>query len=53
MLHGCAFPDCETLTLGAYCLEHELLVRAELEAERAQGSEHDETGAPGVPRASG
>lgn len=36
MLHGCAFPGCETLTLSAYCFEHELLIRAEVEAERAQ-----------------
>lgn len=35
MLHGCSFPGCETLTLSAYCLEHELFIRAELEAERA------------------
>jgi hypothetical protein len=36
MLHGCAFPGCETLTLSPYCLEHELFVRAEIEAERGQ-----------------
>jgi hypothetical protein len=36
MLHGCAHPECGTLTLSVYCLEHELLMRAEVEAERAQ-----------------
>lgn len=34
MLHGCAFPGCSTLTLSAYCVEHELLVRAARESER-------------------
>jgi hypothetical protein len=48
MLRGCNFPDCETLTLGAYCLEHELFIRAETEAERKQGPEatSQEIGAP-------
>jgi hypothetical protein len=36
MLHGCAFPGCETFTLSTYCFEHELSIRAELESERAQ-----------------
>lgn len=35
MLHGCAFPGCSTLTLSAYCVEHELLARAAKESERA------------------
>jgi hypothetical protein len=35
MLHGCAFPDCSTFTLSTYCVEHELLVRALKESERA------------------
>jgi hypothetical protein len=35
MLHGCAFPGCSTFTLSTYCVEHELLVRAHKEAERA------------------
>lgn len=35
MLHGCAFRGCETFTLSTYCFEHELLIRAEIEAERA------------------
>ena len=35
MLHGCAFPGCSTFTLSTYCVEHELLVRALKEAERA------------------
>jgi len=34
MLHGCAFPGCNTLTLSAYCVEHELLIRAVKESER-------------------
>lgn len=34
MLHGCAFPGCCTLTLSAYCVEHELLIRAVKESER-------------------
>jgi hypothetical protein len=36
MLHGCAFAGCETFTLSTYCFEHERVVRAEVEAERAQ-----------------
>lgn len=36
MLHGCAFPGCSTFTLSTYCVEHELLVRALKESERAQ-----------------
>jgi hypothetical protein len=35
MLHGCAFPGCSTFTLSTYCVEHELLVRAMKESERA------------------
>ncbi len=35
MLHGCGFPGCSTLTLSTYCVEHELLVRALKESERA------------------
>jgi hypothetical protein len=42
MLHGCAFPDCETFTLSTYCYEHELIFRAELESERAQFAARDE-----------
>ncbi|HZT93726.1 MAG TPA: hypothetical protein VE985_04525 [Gaiellaceae bacterium] len=42
MLHGCAFPACETLTLSTYCFEHELVIRAELEAERTQLAARDE-----------
>jgi hypothetical protein len=34
MLHGCAFPGCNTLTLSTYCVEHELLIRAVKESER-------------------
>jgi hypothetical protein len=35
MLHGCAFAGCSTFTLSTYCVEHELLVRAVKESERA------------------
>jgi hypothetical protein len=35
MLHGCAFPECSTFTLSTYCVEHEPLVRALKESERA------------------
>ncbi|HEY8777121.1 MAG TPA: hypothetical protein VIM33_11665 [Gaiellaceae bacterium] len=42
MLHGCAFPDCETFTLSTYCFEHELVIRAEIEAERAHVAVRDE-----------
>lgn len=35
MLHGCAFPSCTTFTLSTYCIEHELLIRALKESERA------------------
>jgi hypothetical protein len=39
MLHGCAFPGCSTFTLSTYCVEHELLVRAVKESERAQAAD--------------
>ena len=39
MLHGCAFPGCSTFTLSTYCVEHELLVRAMKESERAQATD--------------
>ena len=42
MLHGCAFPACDTFTLSTYCFEHELVVRAEIEAERMQLASGDE-----------
>jgi hypothetical protein len=42
MLHGCTFAGCETLTLSTYCFEHERVIRAEMEAERAQPVECDE-----------
>jgi hypothetical protein len=35
MLHGCAFRGCSTFTLSTYCVEHELMVRAMKESERA------------------
>jgi hypothetical protein len=41
MLHGCAFPGCSTFTLSTYCVEHELMVRALKESERAQHAEAD------------
>lgn len=43
MLRGCAIPDCETFTLSTYCFEHELMIRAEVEAERAQVATPDES----------
>jgi hypothetical protein len=39
MLHGCAFPGCSTFTLSTYCVEHELLVRAQKESERAHAAD--------------
>jgi hypothetical protein len=39
MLHGCAFPGCSTFTLSTYCIEHELLMRAMKESERAQAAD--------------
>ena len=36
MLHSCSFPGCETRTLTPYCLEHEVLIRAQMQAEREQ-----------------
>jgi hypothetical protein len=42
MLHGCSFPGCDTLTLSAYCYEHELLIRSEIEAERARIATRDQ-----------
>jgi hypothetical protein len=42
MLHGCALPGCETFTLSTYCFEHELVIRSEIEAERAQLAAGDE-----------
>lgn len=39
MLHGCAFPECTTLTLSTYCVEHELLVRAAKESERTHADD--------------
>lgn len=36
MLHGCAFQGCSTFTLSTYCVEHELMVRAMKESERAE-----------------
>jgi hypothetical protein len=38
MLHGCAFPGCPTLTLSAYCVEHELLMRASKESEHGRSA---------------
>ena len=38
MLHGCAFPGCSTFTLSTYCVEHELLTRAQKESERAHAA---------------
>ncbi len=38
MLHSCSFPSCDTLTLSPYCFDHEQVIRAEMEAERAQAA---------------
>ena len=43
MLHGCAYPGCTTFTLSTYCVEHELLVRAQKESERAHGHDASST----------
>jgi hypothetical protein len=45
MLHGCAFPGCSTFTLSTYCVEHELLVRALKESERAHAAAHEDIAA--------
>jgi len=42
MLHGCAYEGCETFTLSTYCFEHELVIRAEIEAERVHVAARDE-----------
>ena len=42
MLHGCAFAGCDTFTLSTYCFEHERLIRAGVEEERAQLAARDE-----------
>ena len=34
MLHSCGYPGCDTRTLSTYCLEHEVVVRAKMLAER-------------------
>ncbi len=36
MLKNCDFPGCNTRTLSRFCLEHEVLTRAQAHAERAQ-----------------
>ena len=53
MLHGCAYPYCETFTLGVYCVEHEVSVRAEGETERVQRREQDSTIGADAPPAAG
>jgi hypothetical protein len=42
MLHSCSFPSCETLTLSTYCFEHERVIRAHSDAERAQAADRDQ-----------
>jgi hypothetical protein len=42
MLHGCAYEGCETFTLSTYCFEHELVIRAEIEAGRVHVVARDE-----------
>ena len=39
MLQSCSFPGCETRTLSTYCLEHEVVTRANMVAERAQAAD--------------
>jgi hypothetical protein len=41
MLHSCGFTGCKTFTLSTYCFEHEQLIRAEIESERAQAATRD------------
>ena len=40
MLHACGYHGCETLTLSAYCFEHDGIIRAQIEAERVAGRDH-------------
>jgi hypothetical protein len=42
MLHSCSLPSCETLTLSTYCFEHERVIRARADAERAQVADRDQ-----------
>ena len=42
MLHSCSFPDCETRTLSTYCLEHEVLIRADRLADGTKADVCDE-----------
>lgn len=42
MLHSCSFPGCETRTLSTYCLEHEVLTRANSLAELIEADASDE-----------
>lgn len=39
MLHSCGFPNCATRTLSTYCLEHEIVVRTKMLAERTEAAE--------------
>jgi hypothetical protein len=39
MLHSCSFEGCDTRTLSTYCLEHEVVVRAKMLAERMEAVE--------------
>ena len=39
MLHSCSFAGCDTRTLSTYCLEHEVVVRAKMLAERMEAAE--------------
>ena len=38
MPHRCSFGGCDKRTLTTYCIEHEVLLRAKIHAERAQAS---------------
>jgi hypothetical protein len=39
MLHSCSFPGCATRTLSTYCLEHEVVIRAKMLAERVDAAD--------------
>ena len=39
MLHSCGYPGCATRTLSTYCLEHEVVVRAKMLAERMEAGQ--------------
>ena len=50
MLHSCSFAGCDTRTLSTYCLEHEVVVRAKMLAERMEAAEACDEPLTGAPR---